>query len=338
MLLAALFLSLAPPVKFDALVYHLLLPDAYLRAGSVEYLPWIMKTGMPQTAEMLYTWAMALSGTAGAATLGWVVGIVTIVGMLGYLSQRLGAKPAWVGAAALLAGFSMPVAISWAYVDWWCLLFGLGALVSLDQWRRFGGIRSLLVAGLMAGFALRNEISCRGPRACGGRSFDLAYLAAGEIISFAEYGCLESVAFLHLCRGLSRIWSRPGTRFILCSSNPAQWMPSGMECTRWFHLTEHGKTWFFCLSGPLIWVMKAQMDMAQPLGLYCWAWELLPGWDGGSIHRTSGHPLKMRLSLRSSVWLFGLSAINSVVSSFNPGFIFRSFPPLSFWLPQGTVR
>jgi hypothetical protein len=154
MLLSAMLLALAPPVKFDALVYHLVLPDAYLRAGRVEYLSWIMKVGMPQTAEMLYTWAMALSGAAGAAVMGWVAGIVTILGLLGYLFQRLGTRPAWVGVAALLAGFSMPVALSWAYVDWWCLMYGFGALVSLDQWRQFGGVRPLVIAGLMAGFAL----------------------------------------------------------------------------------------------------------------------------------------------------------------------------------------
>jgi hypothetical protein len=154
LLLSALFLALAPPVKFDALVYHLLLPSAYLQAGRVEYLPWIMKTGMPQTAEMLYTWAMALGGAASAAMVGWVAGVVTLVGLLGYLFQRLGTRAAWVGTAALLAGFTMPVAISWAYVDWWCLLFGFGALVALDQWRQFGGVRRLVVAGLMAGFAL----------------------------------------------------------------------------------------------------------------------------------------------------------------------------------------
>jgi hypothetical protein len=154
MLLAAIFLALAPPIKFDALVYHLLLPDAYLRIERIEYLPWIMKTGMPQTTEMIYTWAMALSGGAGAAVTGWIIGIVTIGGILGYFYQRFGARSAWVGTAALLAGFSMPLAISWAYVDWWCLLFGFGVLVSLDLWRQTGGERLLVIAGLMAGFAL----------------------------------------------------------------------------------------------------------------------------------------------------------------------------------------
>jgi hypothetical protein len=154
MLLSALFLALAPPIKFDSLVYHLLLPDAYLREGRVVYLPWIMKTGMPQTAEMLYTWAMAIAGGSGAAVFGWATGTVTIAGLLGYLYQRFEARTAWVGTAALMAGFTLPVALSWAYVDWWCLTFGFGALVALDQWRQRGERRALVLAGVMAGFAL----------------------------------------------------------------------------------------------------------------------------------------------------------------------------------------
>ncbi len=58
-----LLTALAPPLKFDALVYHLVLPRQYLLAGRMVYLPEIMYWGMPQTAEMLYTWAMSLGGS-----------------------------------------------------------------------------------------------------------------------------------------------------------------------------------------------------------------------------------------------------------------------------------
>jgi hypothetical protein len=154
LLFCAMLLSLAPPVKYDALVYHLLLPDVYLRAGRIAYIPWLMKTGMPQTAEMLYTWSMALGGAAASAVIGWMTGVVTITGLLGYLQTRLGTRAAWAGVIALLGGFSLPAALSWAYVDWWCLMFGFGALVGLDEWRQNGGGRRLVLVGLMAGFAL----------------------------------------------------------------------------------------------------------------------------------------------------------------------------------------
>lgn len=55
-LLAAMFLvtlgvALAPPIYFDSLMYHFVLPNAYLRDGRVGYLPWIVMSGMPQTGR-----------------------------------------------------------------------------------------------------------------------------------------------------------------------------------------------------------------------------------------------------------------------------------------------
>jgi len=55
-----LWTALAPPIKYDALVYHLTLPQAYLSAGRITHLPWLMMSGYPQNAEMLYLLAMSL--------------------------------------------------------------------------------------------------------------------------------------------------------------------------------------------------------------------------------------------------------------------------------------
>ena len=67
------------------LMYHLALPDAYLRQARVSYLPWHAMSGMPQTTELLYAWAMALGGPQAAAALGWTFGLVSMLGLLGLL-------------------------------------------------------------------------------------------------------------------------------------------------------------------------------------------------------------------------------------------------------------
>jgi hypothetical protein len=150
----SLLVALAPPLKFDSLVYHLVLPDAYLRDGRVSYLPWHVMTGMPQNAEMLYTWAIALGGNSAATALSWSFGLLALLGLLGYLRQRLDVASAWAGAACLMAGFTVVMVMGWGYVDWLVVLVSLGTLVCLDGWRQTGGKRWLILAGVFTGLAI----------------------------------------------------------------------------------------------------------------------------------------------------------------------------------------
>lgn len=154
LLLNALVVALAPPLKFDALVSHLALPQAYLELGRIQYLPWQVMSGMPQNAEMLFTWAIALGGLPAATLLGWWITLLAVIGLLGYFSQKLNVRSAWVGAASLLAGFSLVMLTAWGYVDWLALLFGFCVLVLLDRWRRKLDLLSLLVAGAFTGLAV----------------------------------------------------------------------------------------------------------------------------------------------------------------------------------------
>ncbi len=148
--------ALAPPLKFDALVYHFTLPKMYLAAGRVTYVPELMFWGMPQTGEMLYTWAYALAGIETAAVIGWLFGLLALAGLLAFGVQRLGTTQGWLAVGTLMAGFSFSSALSWGYVDWLTLLFGLGAFACLDLWaaEEERPVRLLILGGMFAGFAL----------------------------------------------------------------------------------------------------------------------------------------------------------------------------------------
>jgi len=152
--LAPLVTALAPPLKFDALVYHLTLPQAYLDAGRIVYLPGIMYWGMPQITEMLYTWAMALAGAEAAVVLGWMIGLLSMVGILGFVSQRINARSAWIGLAALMAGYTTASSMSWGYVGWMTILCGWAFLQVMDQWVAGRARKDLILAGVFAGIAL----------------------------------------------------------------------------------------------------------------------------------------------------------------------------------------
>ncbi len=154
LLLATLAIALLPPIKFDALVYHLALPEAYLAGGRVSVLTGNIFSGMPQAAEMLYMWALALAGAEAAAALGWLVGALTVVGLGGWVAQWAGARAGVVAAALLVSGATLASSLSWAYADWLAALFGLGALVMCS-----GEHRNAVVAGIFAGLALGTKYS-----------------------------------------------------------------------------------------------------------------------------------------------------------------------------------
>ena len=153
-LLATLSTTLAPPIKYDALVYHLAIPQFYLQSGEILYNPQLMYWGMPQVGEMLYTWAAALAGLEAAAVLGWALGLLALAGLAGFLLEKWGASAAWVGIAALTAGTTFSASLAWAYTDWLLLLFGLSMLIVLDKWVNNEASRNLILAGSFAGLAL----------------------------------------------------------------------------------------------------------------------------------------------------------------------------------------
>jgi hypothetical protein len=149
--------ALAPPLHFDALTYHLVLPRSYLLAGKMAYNPDNMFWGMPQQTEMLYTFAMALAGTEATTTLGWGLGLLTLVGLLGYVKEKVNLRAGWVAVACLLAGQSLASSLAWGYTEWPVMLFGLGMIVALDTWRETSKRDYLLLAAAFAGFALGSK-------------------------------------------------------------------------------------------------------------------------------------------------------------------------------------
>lgn len=169
----ALLVALAPPLAFDALVYHLSLPKLYIANGQVGYLSEIMYWGFPQVVHMLMTWAAALGATQGAVV-AWGMGLLAALGLLGQLSQQLSARAAWVALAALLSGASLVTALSSAYVDWPGLLMGWGVLFFLELWLRQRQARWALWAGVLCGLAFGSKYTAGIYAPLGGLVFVLA--------------------------------------------------------------------------------------------------------------------------------------------------------------------
>jgi hypothetical protein len=150
-LLLSLGIALAPPAAWDALVYHLRLPQQILAEGSLKVGGDSLFRELPQNAEMLFTAAMALTGRAeSAAVLGWGAACLALLGMTG-TARRMGLRHALLPAALLLSGDTLARSMGWGYVDWISALFGYCALCAISHREKHGVWTAY--AGLFAGFA-----------------------------------------------------------------------------------------------------------------------------------------------------------------------------------------
>ncbi|OGO63874.1 MAG: hypothetical protein A2Z45_00690 [Chloroflexi bacterium RBG_19FT_COMBO_55_16] len=151
--------ALAPPVQWDALMYHLELPRRYLAAGRFEFVSWNPYWGQPQLGELLYTWGMGLFAAETAAVIGWTIQFALLAGLVGLVARRVGTNSAWVAISALLAGNTFRWMMSGAYVDGLAALYGLAALVSLLAWLDERQQAWLWLMGVFAGCALWSKLT-----------------------------------------------------------------------------------------------------------------------------------------------------------------------------------
>ena len=161
--------ALAPPVRWDALTYHLAFPQHYIAGHFTSFDPTIPYAGQPQLAEMLFTWAMHLARPQTAAVFAWAAGIVCLFGILGLTASIVAGfnaahdntapqvSPAiagWVAVVAVLAGLTFRSMLGWAYTDLFSALFGTAALILLFHWLQTGENGAWLWLGAVCGFAV----------------------------------------------------------------------------------------------------------------------------------------------------------------------------------------
>lgn len=150
--LAAWLAALSPPVFFDALVYHLGLPNLYLRRGVIEALPTVYAS-FPPAGEMLYLLGMGLGGIQAASLLNLAAGILAAVAV-GALAGRH-----WGHAVGLAAGsifyLAPPLFLLSRYATGENLLSLFTLLVYLCLFRRIdgGSVSWLLLGGTFGGLA-----------------------------------------------------------------------------------------------------------------------------------------------------------------------------------------
>ncbi|MFC1879682.1 ArnT family glycosyltransferase, partial [Chloroflexota bacterium] len=148
------FIALAPPLAWDSLAYHLELPRQYVQAARIIFLPENLYAGFPQVSEMLFTLCMGVGSVNAAIILGWMVGLIALIGVEGLARRVAGDRVRWMAMASLLTGFSISNTLVSSYVGLWGILFSTGTVIALDYHRKTSERHWLVWAGLMIGFSI----------------------------------------------------------------------------------------------------------------------------------------------------------------------------------------
>jgi len=149
-----LICSLAPPEFYDALIYHLAIPDLYIRHHGMIPVPHHFYAGYPANMGMLYAIGLLLRGGTLAVSMHWLCGALAVVALAAAGRRHLD-RPTGLVAALLFALTPGVMLVStWAIADLAVTLFGLLCFAAVLNLWRGGDRRWLIAAGLFAGLAL----------------------------------------------------------------------------------------------------------------------------------------------------------------------------------------
>lgn len=158
-LLAALWMCLVPPHQYDSLVYHLAVPQAYVREGRLFAPEGIVFAHFPQNGEMLFTLALLLGSDLLAQMYVWLSTVLAI-----WWVFAMGRREAPMSAVALAAVFvathsAVLLMSSTTYVEPLVMLWITAAALAFERWRQLapqgGGPRGwLLLSAIFTGLAL----------------------------------------------------------------------------------------------------------------------------------------------------------------------------------------
>lgn len=165
-ILLLIFNSFIPDQFYDVLVYHLAIPQAYLVNGRIIPIPYNAHSGLPETAEMLYTLGMGLVKGDNLPLLFQLGFALLIILTLVRLDSAAG-RPTDAGRAspvpsvsagklASLIWISTPLVIENVRFSKNDILFSLWILLSfavLWRAREDFSIREVILSGIFMGFA-----------------------------------------------------------------------------------------------------------------------------------------------------------------------------------------
>jgi hypothetical protein len=156
-LIMDLVLGSVPPATRDELTHHLAIPRLYADHGRIFEISFALPSYYPMLVDMFYIPFVRWEWDFVPKLVHGLFGILTGLLVYSYLGLRLNRS---YGLLGLLFFASLPIIVrlsGQAYVDLGLVFYSTGALLGVLQWKENPSNRWVVVAGLMAGFALATK-------------------------------------------------------------------------------------------------------------------------------------------------------------------------------------
>ncbi len=145
--------AFSPEPAWDAVTYHLGIPERYLFANGIVVTPFSHLTAYPFLVEMLFVPALVLGGPSLAALVHFEFGILLLV-LVGLAARRFSALAAALAPAILLADPLFQRELTWAYNDLTLAFYTLLAIVAFVDWSSTSEPGFLRYAGVLCGISV----------------------------------------------------------------------------------------------------------------------------------------------------------------------------------------
>lgn len=153
----AFWAAWVPPHQYDSLVYHLALPQAYLRAGGWARLDHLVFSHFPQNGEMLFTLALALRSDLLAQLLMWSAAALSAAWIWFVPRKDMPDAGRWLACLLLVTHTAVLLLSSTTYVEPLVMLWTTAAVLSFWRWRSAEAAPArgwLALSGVFTGLAL----------------------------------------------------------------------------------------------------------------------------------------------------------------------------------------
>jgi 4-amino-4-deoxy-L-arabinose transferase-like glycosyltransferase len=148
--------ALTPAWDYDALLYHLQVPNQYLAEGRIYFDPEVLRSAYPFLGEMLFAVGISFNLDSLAKLINLTFAVLFLVSVYAWAIRFFTRDVALTSVGILCSAPAFPLWSTWASIDYAWAVYEFWAVFAIVRWRDdepANATRWLTLAGVMSGLA-----------------------------------------------------------------------------------------------------------------------------------------------------------------------------------------